>query len=159
MVKAVVWGGMLVAVFAGIFLGLQAINKDSGRLIGYAIGEADAQQKCQLQILIPLTAKIDSPVTTYKPNGKPDWDHWLNTHFIITDPSGQTVTLRQGKSKSADIDTMQAGTAEFIALGELDAGQTYTVDFIPVVGQPEKYSSAFVGQGKAFRRETFAANY
>ncbi len=54
---------------------------------------------------------------------------------------------------------MKAGTAQFIALGTLEAGKAYTVDFIPVVGQPEKYTTTIQGAAKAFRRENFEPNY
>ncbi|MEO1235355.1 MAG: hypothetical protein AAFX76_01060 [Planctomycetota bacterium] len=150
---------MLIVVFGGIFFTLKVINEDPGQLVGYAVGKPDAAGVSELQILIPMTAPIQDPVTRFTASGKPDWDHWLNQRFVVTDPSGTVVSLRKGGFKSADIDEMKAGSAEFIALADLTAGVTYDVEFIPVVGQPEKYTIQIAGAAKEFRREYFVPDY
>lgn len=159
MAKAVVWGGMLIVALSGMFYGMQVLNADSGQLVGYAISAPDANNECELQIVVSLmTTAMDSP-TQFTASGKPDWDHWLTDHFVLTDDAGNVIDLKKGGFKSKDIDEMKAGSAEFIALGQLEAGKTYTLDFIPVVGQPEKYTKTIEGSAKEFRRENFDPNY
>jgi len=159
MAKAVVWGGMLIVALSGMFYGMKALNADSGQLVGYAVSAPDANHECELQIVVSLmTTAMDSPAQ-FTASGKPDWDHWLTTHFTVTDDAGNTVDLRKGGFKSQDIDEMKAGSAEFIALGKLDAGKMYTVDFIPVIGQPELYTKTIEGAAKEFRRENFEPDY
>ncbi|MEO0513907.1 MAG: hypothetical protein AAF086_01255 [Planctomycetota bacterium] len=159
MAKAVVWGGMLLVALSGMFYGMKMLNADSGELVGYAISAPDANNECELQIVVSLmTTAMDAP-TQFTASGKPDWEYWLDGHFIVTDDAGNTVDLKKGGFKSRDIDENKAGTAEFIALGTLEAGKTYTLDYIPVVGQPEKYSMTIQGAAKEFRRENFEPNY
>lgn len=159
MAKAVVWGGMLILALSGMFYGMKVINADSGQLVGYAVSTPDANNECELQIVVSMmTTAMDAP-TQFTASGKPDWNHWLTGHFTVTDDAGQTVDLKKGGFKSQDIDEMKAGTAEFIALGQLDADKTYTLDYIPVVGQPEKYTTTIQGATKEFRRENFEPNY
>ena len=82
MVKAVVWGGMLLTMFGGIFFGLQALNADSGRLVGHAVGAPDANNQCELQIVVSLmTTAADGPAQLTA-SGKPDWEHWLSLIHI-----------------------------------------------------------------------------
>lgn len=159
MAKAVVWGGMLIVALSGMFYGMKALNADSGQLVGYAISAPDANNESELQIVVSLmTTAMDGP-TQFTASGKPDWEHWLDGHFVLTDDTGNVIDLKKGGFKSKDIDEMKAGSAEFIALGKLDAGKTYTLDFIPVVGQPEKYTKTIKGAAKEFRRENFEPNY
>lgn len=159
MAKAVVWGGMLIVALTGMFYGMKMLNADSGQLVGYAIGAPDANNECELQIVVSLmTTAMDGP-TQFTDNGKPDWEHWLDGHFILTDDAGNVIDLSKGGFKSKDIDENKAGTAEFIAMGTLEAGKTYTLTYIPVVGQPEQYTMTIQGAAKEFRRENFEPNY
>ncbi|MEM1108208.1 MAG: hypothetical protein AAGH99_05895 [Planctomycetota bacterium] len=159
MAKAVVWGGMLIVMFSGIFFGLKVINADSGQLVGYAIGQPDANNEYELQIVVSLMATAFDGPTQLTSSGKPDWNHWLSVHFVLKDDAGNTVDLRKGGFKSKDINEMQAGTAEFIALGKLAVGKTYTLTYIPVVGEPEKYTKEITAAAKEFRRENFEPDY
>ncbi|MEM7626882.1 MAG: hypothetical protein AAF333_14910 [Planctomycetota bacterium] len=161
MAKAVVWGGMLIVAFTGIFMGLQLINADSGRLYGFAVGEPDANNECELQLIVSITDKFqDPPQPKFNSTSTtPDWDTWLTQHYNLTDASGNRVDFRKGGFRSKDISEMQFGSGEFIALAKLEAGKTYTLEITPVVGQPEKYIHTIEGAAKEFRRTTFEPNY
>ena len=161
MAKAVVWGGTLIVAFAGIFMGLQVINADSGRLVGYAVSAPDGNNECQLQVVIGLQDKfIDPPLQTVSPTSTtPDWDLWLSRRYVLKDAAGNVVDFKKGGFKSKDINENQAGSAEFIALAMLEAGKTYTLEVTPVVGQPEKYIHTIEGAAKEFRRTNFEPNY
>jgi hypothetical protein len=161
MVKAVVWIGMLVVFFGSLMWGMQVLNADHGELYGYAVSEADASNEHQLQVIVSLldTTK-DPPLTTVSPTSTtPDWNAWLAAHYVLTDSDGNRVDLKKGGFKSKDIDENQAGTAEFIALAQLETGKTYTLEITPIVGQPEKYIHTIEGAAKEFRRTTFEPNY
>lgn len=160
MAKAVVWGGMLIVTFTGIFMGLQMINADSGRQYGYAVGETDANKACELQLIIGIKDKFQDPPQPKlnSTSSTPDWDTWLSQHYELKDAAGNRVDFRKGGFKSKDISELQFGSAEFIALATLEAGKTYTLEVTPVVGQPEKYITTIEGGAKEFRRTNFEPN-
>ncbi|MEM6458744.1 MAG: hypothetical protein AAF710_05065 [Planctomycetota bacterium] len=159
MVKAVVWGGMLIMILGGMFFGMQALNADTGELVGYAVAAPDANNECELQVVVSLMAVARDGPTVFTNSGKPDWNHWLGEHFTLTDDAGTAVDLKKGGFKSKDINEMQAGTAEFIALAPLEAGKTYTLTYTPVVGQLEQYTQTIAADAKEFRRENFVPDY
>ncbi|MEM8496159.1 MAG: hypothetical protein AAF911_10485 [Planctomycetota bacterium] len=159
MAKAVVWGGMLIVALSGMFYGMKALNADSGELVGYAISAPDDSGECEVQVVVSLMSTARDSPTQFTASGKPDWEHWLDGHFILKDDAGNPVDLRKGGFKSKDIDEMQAGTAEFIALGQIEDGKTYTLTYVPVVGQPEQYTKTITGGAKEFRRENFDPDY
>jgi len=161
MAKAVVWGGMLIVTFTGIFMGLQMITADAGKLVGYAVGKPDANHQCQLQYVVGLMdTAADPPTQTVSPTSTtPDWNHWLSQHYVLKDDAGHVIDLKKGGFKSKDINENQAQTAEFIALATLEAGKTYTLEVTPIAGQPEKYTHTIEGAAKAFRRTNFEPNY
>lgn len=161
MAKAVVWGGMLILTFGGILWGMQVINADSGQLVGFAVSEPDANNECELQVVIGLAEKFMDPPQPKltSATGTLDWDLWLSQHYVLKDDAGNVVDFKKGGFKSKDIDENQAGTAEFIALATLEAGKTYTLEVTPVVGQPEKYLHTIEGAAKDFRRTNFEPNY
>lgn len=161
MAKAVVWGGMLIVAFMGIFMGLKTINADSGKLVGFAVSAPDSNNECELQVVISLMdTAMDGPQQTVSPTSTtPDWALWLSRRYVLKDAAGNVVDFKKGGFKSKDISEMQAGTAEFIALAKIEAGKTYTLEVTPVFGQPEKYIHTIEGAAKEFRRTTFEPNY
>ena len=161
MAKAVVWIGMLVVFFGSIIWGMQVLNADHGELYGYAVGKPDSSNVCELQVVISPLMTLDGPTQTISPTSMtPDWDHWLGQHFKLLEVgTGNAVDMRKGGFKSADISESQAGAADFIALADIEAGKQYTLEFQPVLGEPEKYIATIDGAEKEFRRTTFEANY
>jgi hypothetical protein len=161
MAKAVVWIGMLVVCFGGLFWGMQVLNADSGKLVGYAVSEKDDADEHQVQVLIGMMdTAMDPPLKFVSPtSATPDWNHWLEQHYFLTDADGNRVDLKKGGFQSKDIKEHQAGSAEFIALGQIENGKTYTLEVIPVVGEPEKYIHTIEGAAKEFRRTNFDPNY
>ena len=160
MVKALVWLGMLAVFFVGVYVMLNAMTGDSGKLYGYAVGEADSNNQHQLQVVVSPLDVLDGPTQTVSEvSTQPDWNHWLEQHYILTDASGARVDMRKGGFSSSDINQNQAGAAEFIALATLDTGKTYTLEVTPVIGAPEKYIQTIEGQAKEFRRTNFDPNY
>lgn len=157
MVKAVVWVAILGTLGGSLYFGVVAASQDSGVNVGVAIGQP-SNGTSQVQVVVPMTAKvIDPPPPNF--NGPIDWDTWINNHHIITDASGNVIPFRQGGYKSADISELQAGTAEFIALADVPAGQPFTYEYIPIVGEKERYLREFDGQPAAFSRLIFEPNY
>ncbi len=160
MAKAIVWIGMLVVLFGGVYFMLDAMTGDSGQLYGYAVGEKDDNNQHQLQVVVSPLDVLDGPTRTVSEvSTRPDWDHWLEQHYFLTDASGTRIDLKKGGFSSPDIDQNQAGAAEFIALADLDAGDTYTLEITPVLGAPEKYVHTIEGAAKEFRRTNFDPNY
>ena len=160
MAKAIVWIGMLIVFGGAIVFALNALSGDSGKLYGYAVGEADAANQHQLQVLVTPLDVLDGPTRTVSEvSTTPDWNHWLEQHYFLTDAAGTRVPLTKGGFTSPDIDANQAGAAEFIALAPLDAGKSYTLEITPVIGAPEKYIHTIEGAEKEFRRTTFDPNF
>ena len=160
MAKAFVWIGMLAVLFGGVYFMLDAMTGDSGKLYGYAVGEANSNNQHPLQVVVGPMDVLDGPTRTVSEvSTQPDWNHWLSQHYFLTDAAGNPVEMKKGGFSSPDIDQNQAGAAEFIALATLDAGKTYTLEVVPVLAEPEKYIQKIEGAEKEFRRTTFDANY
>ena len=161
MAKVVVWGGMLLLAFGGMFMGMQALNADPGETVPFAIGEVNDTNEVQLQVVIGLmmTAK-DAPYQTVNPNSTTtDWAFWADEHFKVTDASGNTVSFKKHGHRSKDITENQFGSAEQIVVAQLQAGQDYDFTYIRTVGQPEKYTMKIKAEPTEFRRKTFDADY
>ena len=161
MAKLVVWGGMLLLAFGGMFMGMQALNADQGELVGFAIGEVDDNNEVQIQIIIGriMTAK-DPPFQTVNPNSTTiDWVYWAAEHFKVTDASGNAVTFKKHGFRSKDISEMQFGPGEQIVVAQLQAGQDYDFTYVRNTAQPEKYTTKFKAEPTEFRRRTFDADY
>lgn len=158
-VKAIVWAAMAIVFFGGLFMGLQVMNRDPGLLIGVAVGKVDANNECQLQVTTPIMGVgFDAP-TKFNANDNPDYNHWLNTHYILKDATGNVTKFKKGGFKSADISENQAGTSEFIGLAQLEKGKTYTLEIVPSVHAPEKYIRTIEATPTDFMRITFEPNY
>jgi len=159
MAKAIVWGAMALTMIGAIIGGIHLMNKDSGRVVGIAVGPPNEQGEAEVHVLIAMLMKVeDTPLP--KPNSmQPDWVPWLDTHFDLRDPSGKKVPFRKGGFKSELITEMQAGTAEFIAIATIQAGDAHTLDYTPVVGEPENYQIALDGNPLEFKRRNFDPNY
>jgi len=161
MAKVVVWGGMLLLAFGGMFMGMQALNADQGELVGFAVGEVDANNEVQLQAIISVTMTFtDPPVKTVNPNsGTIDWAYWADEHFKVTDASGTAVSFKKHGFKSKDISEMQFGGSEQIVVAQLQAGQDYDFTYTRTTGQPEQYTLKVKAEPTEFRRRTFDADY
>lgn len=162
MAKAVVWGGMLIVAVSGMFYGMKMLNADPGQTVGYAVGAPDANNECDLQVVVSTIMNFtDGPTQTVSPTSKtPDWEHWAKSHFILTDDAtGQVIDFRKGGFKSSDIDENQFGASELIMHATLEAGKHYTFRFVPIAGQPEEYVEPIVGEARAFQRATFEPAY
>jgi len=161
MAKVVVWGGMLLLAFGGMFMGMQALNADQGELVGFAVGEVDDNNEVQLQVIVSVTMKFaDPPIQTVNPNSTTiDWAFWADEHFKLTDASGNLVAFKKHGFRSKDISEMQFGSAEQIVVAQLQAGQEYDFRYIRTLGQPEEYALKIKAEPTEFRRKTFAADY
>ena len=153
-------GLVFAAVLLGAILyGVKLVGADQGQLIGYAVGAPDAQQKCELQVVVGLMATAADPPMMRLPNGKPDWNAWLAGHLVVHDASGQVVLVRKGGFRSTDIKERDAQSAEFIALATLDAGQTYDVTYVPILAKPKRYTRRVEAAATPLGRAVFAADY
>lgn len=161
MAKVVVWGGMLLLAFGGMFMGMQALNADQGEMVPFAIGEVDDNNEVQLQVVITVTMKFkDPPYQTVNPNSTTiDWAFWADEHFKVTDASGNAVAFKKHGFRSKDISETQFGGSEQIVVAQLQAGQAYDFTYVRVTGQPEKYTMKIKAEPTEFRRKTFEADY
>ena len=161
MAKVVVWGGMLLLAFGGMFMGMQALNADQGEMVPFAIGEVDDNNEVQLQAVITVMMKAkDPPYQTVNPNSTTiDWAFWASEHFIVTDASGNTVDFKKHGFRSKDISENQFGGSEQIVVAQLQAGQEYDFTYVRTLGQPEKYTLKIKAEPTEFRRKTFDADY
>lgn len=75
-----VWGGMLLLMFGAMFMDMRALNADQGELVGFAIGEVDAGNECQLQAVITLMMTAsDAPCQTVNSESTTiDWALFVN---------------------------------------------------------------------------------
>lgn len=161
MAKFVVWGGMLMMAFGGMFMGMKTLNADQGEIVGFAIGEVDANNQVQLQVVVAVTMKFkDPPYKTINPQSTTtDWAFWADEHFKVTDASGNAVAFKKHGLRSKDISEMQFGSAEQIVVAQLQAGQEYDFTYVRVTGQPEQYTLKIKAEPTKFRRRTFEASY
>ncbi len=154
MVKAIVWIVILGSLMASLSYGMYLMNRDSGILMGYAVSPPNDSKQCELQVVVPmLMAKSDPP--PFGATGKPDWNQWLADHFHLTDASGNKVTFRKGGFKTKQITELQSGSAEFIALADIDAGQSYTFAITPILHENKTYARTIDGAAKEFKRVNF----
>ena len=146
-----------LVVFAAIVVGLGywamgTLLADESILIGYACGNPN-EEKQEIQIFVAMATPHQDP-PKLRPDGNRDWPRWVKEHFIVTASNGDVVELDR-KSFANLIPSV--GTEDSFLVGWVRTGETYTFDFVPVVGEKTRYRKTFTvaAEGVPFCRERF----
>ena len=146
----VVW-----AAYAG--LGLK-LGEDSGQMIGFACGNP-MNDKVQLQIVIAMgMTRKDPPRSEATKQGLyVDWENWIADHFILRSAAGETIELQRQHFGNL-IPSAKVGTPDSYLIGFLIPGETYTLDYCPVLADGKYYRHTFTptNTGLPYQRATFA---
>lgn len=158
--KVIAWLVILGLLCGGAWYGMYLMNKDTGYLVGYAIGQPDENNQVQLQILTPNSmVLLDGPPIT--PEGHEDWPQWMKDHYTLKDSAGTEYTLDRIGRTSGDIRQTVAdkANAEFICGTRIPAGGQYTLDVSPVLAEGKKYTLTFTAEPTEYKRVNFLPNY
>ncbi len=158
MARAFVWIVMAAVILGGGYKLVELATADPGMMLGTAMSEPDNNNKVLLQVVVPMLLWTADPAPL-TPEGEPDYQAWLDSHYILRDSAGTLIPFRKGHYKSKNISEGEAGTAEFIALADLDAGQDYEMELIPLTGRKQKYLRKFKAEALAYSKPTYATNY
>lgn len=144
----------LVLAAAGYWLLEREWSKDRGPQIGYALGNPTAGD-VELHVVVSREmSMIEKPRLTQ--SGAQQWLDWVKEHFDLRDAAGQQIPLARSGT-SIVINEHEAFNPEFYVWARVHAGTTYTLDFIPVAGQPKRYRRTFTAaaEGQKFERDYF----
>lgn len=109
--------------------------QDPGRMIPIGLGNA-TPTSVDLHLAVGIgMPRRDGPKLVH---GVIQWDKWVEEHFELRDASGTRVPFRRNNF-SRIIPEPTAGTPEFFLHATLKPGTTYTIDYIPVAGDPTRY--------------------
>lgn len=160
MTKLIVWALILGSLAVSLFVGIGYMNRDAGRLIGFAVAPADENGQSELQIVVNPLVLMQCDPPPYKPDVyKPDYASFMNTHFEVDAGNGPLNNWRQGGFKTRQISEAQAGAADFIGLCHVPAGTPITITYHPQKAEPEKYVMKLDGSPQEFKRRTFEPAY
>lgn len=152
MKKLVIWTIIgSAACFAGIMWINHQRTKDPGCLIGFALGNPqDGVVELHVVISTGMTQTGDAlPAAGSR-------GQWIRGHFELRDDSARTVGLVL-LAHSSLISERQARDPEFFLEAKLQAGRTYTLDYIPRRAESKRYRHTFAvpAAGQTFKRAYF----
>ena len=155
MKKLVIWViiGTLVC-FAGLMWIDHERSKDPGYLIGFTLGNPqDGVVELHMVVSMGMTRTEERRLASGEAGS---WDQWIRDHFELRDDSAQTVGLVL-LAHSSLISERQAHNPEFFLKVKLQAGGTYTLDYIPRRAESKRYRHAFTvpAAGQPFKRVYF----
>lgn len=94
----------------------------------------------QMHVSIPpMIAHKDPPRVNSR--GVSLWKDWVADHFQILDESGQSIRLQRLGTSGLLGD--QSGASDFALWTELKQGKSYTMDFVPIRDEENRYRFAF----------------
>ncbi len=130
-------------------------HKDHGVVIGMAAGNPQ-EGELELHIVVSMGMVTADIVPAGGRGGALLWDQWISDHFSLRDAAGKNVTFaREGHSTL--ISDQKAFNPEFFLRARVKAGQTYTLDYTPVAGEPRRCRNTFTvpPEGLPFQRAQF----
>lgn len=145
----------LLAFVGSAFLSREAM-RDPGRPLPVVFG-VPMGNKIQIHLGVPPTVPLVDP-----PNRDPDdplsWPEWVEEHFQLRKKDGSVIPLQRMGTSGLLLGEKAAGAPEFALWAEIEQGQEYEFDFIPIMGETKVYRHVFTApteQTKVFR-ENFA---
>ncbi|HQL55087.1 MAG: hypothetical protein KA383_17630 [Phycisphaerae bacterium] len=140
-----VGGAVLVLLVGGLVAyGVRHLRAQfsgaEGFPVGFALGNAGSNS---IELHVAVThdmVKADPPTIT--PNGVLLWNEWVPQHFELRDAAGQSVRLNRAGT-SVVINERKAFNPEFYLVARLTPGTTYSLDYIPYVGENKRHRHTF----------------
>lgn len=155
MKQALIGAAVILAVGFGTYAWLRhEWTKDRGHQVGWAIGKMN-KDRGELHVIVTREMTIiEGPRGML--GGAPQWQDWVKDHFELKDAAGQRVQMNRAGTSTV-INEREAFNPEFYVNAGVRIGTTYTIDYIPVVGQPKRYRHTFTvaPEGKEFERIYF----
>jgi hypothetical protein len=147
---------ILVACTVGYYWLHHYWSQDQGHLIGVALGNP-RDGKVELHVVVSRgMVRAQAPPVAGR-GGAILWDQWTRDHFDLRDSAGKAVEMtRMGHSTL--ISDQKACNPEFFLQAWLRAGERYTLDYVPVSTDPQRYRHPFTvpPEGRPFERAHFA---
>ncbi len=132
----------------GYWLAEYAFTPNAGRLIGYAIGNNELH--------VCITGEMTNLDPPRLSNMIPQWPEWVHDHFELRDSAGQRIELSRAGT-SAVISAADAKLPAFFITASLKAGTQYTLDYLPVRTEKQRYRLTVTAapDGHQFERTYF----
>ena len=146
-----------VLAVGGFFLLSESMEAGQGTTIAYAVGNPNGDTQEIHVVVAPLTTMQDPPGYDEIHDRAQTWGEWIVEHYVLLASNGDRVELIRRSSSSLISDQKARGAPEFYMVGTVKTGESYMFDFIPIVGEPERFRDKFtVSQdGVPFKRKNF----
>lgn len=147
---------LLVCAFVGSMLLSRVAVRDPGRQLAVAYG-APRDGKIEVHLGVPPTVPIVDPPQKDEEK-QMTWQEWVDAHYKLRKNDGTAVALRRMGTSALMLGEVAAGAPEFVVWAEIEPGQDYEFDFIPVMAKKTVYRHAFTAPNAQTKvcRETFA---
>jgi hypothetical protein len=155
MKQAVVATGIILVLAALGYWGLhREWTKDRGHQIGYALGNP-VNGDVELHVVVSRQMTLTQGPRAVG-GGVGSWVDWVKEHFELRDAAGQQIPMNRSGTSTV-INEREAFNPEFYVWAHVRGGTTYTLDYIPVFGQPKRYRHTFTAapEGQKFERIYF----
>ena len=71
------------------------------------------------------------------------WPEWIESHFVLQDQAGTRRELKRRNNTRLIRQDEIIGTQEFFLVAKLKVGTDYTLEYLPVLGEPARYHYSF----------------
>ena len=134
--------GVLFVLLTGVYVFLiREMYADHGHSILVAFGIPD-QDTIQMHLSVPiLTYRRDPPRPG--PKDLPLIKEWIEDHYILRNAAGERTKLQRHGSSGLVEQSRASSAAEFFLMATLKKGTSYTLDFIPILGESNRYRYEF----------------
>lgn len=131
--------GVVACVASVVILGKSA-NDDS---YSTAVGFSDpVKGKMIMHVAVALLTSSKDPPKMEANGLTPRWNDWIESHYQLFDSKRQPVELfRTGGSNI--IPDKKAGNPEFFLAADVNEGEEYTFDYIPIKKEKKRYRWKF----------------
>jgi hypothetical protein len=131
----------IIAMLGGTYWVLSlAVSQEPELLVPVGFGEPRGDH-VEFNFAVSMMMPRRDPPKLH--NGVVLWNEWVADHFTVQSDDGERLTLRRSDFSKA-IPSQVAGTPEFFLIGTLESGVAYTLEYVPLLGEPERYRYEFV---------------